>query len=102
MRILVLNVGSSTIKFQLIDTDGAAIAAASDKRLARGQLERIGGEAIVALDHAKWHKMPGNWDPKSPGGIPSATWNTLPSAATTGPTAQFQQWFPWTEGAESW
>jgi len=50
MRILVLNVGSSSVKFQLIDTDGAAIAAASDKRLARGQIERIGGEAIVALE----------------------------------------------------
>jgi acetate kinase len=47
--ILVLNVGSSTIKFQLIDTDGAAIAAARDRRLARGQIERIGGEAILSL-----------------------------------------------------
>ena len=50
MRILVLNVGSSTIKFQLIETDGAAIAAANDRRLARGQIERIGGEAIVMLE----------------------------------------------------
>jgi acetate kinase len=50
VRILVLNVGSSTIKFQLIDTDGAAIAAVSDKRLARGQIERIGGEAIVTVE----------------------------------------------------
>ena len=47
--ILVLNVGSSTIKFQLIDTDAAAIAEARDRRVARGQIERIGGEAIVAL-----------------------------------------------------
>ena len=50
MRILVLNVGSSSIKFQLIDTGEAAIAAASDRRLARGQIERIGGEAIVTLE----------------------------------------------------
>jgi len=50
VRILVLNVGSSTIKFQLIETDGAAIAAANDRRLARGQIERIGGEAIVMLE----------------------------------------------------
>ena len=50
MRILVLNVGSSSIKFQLIDTDEAAIAAANDRRLARGQIERIGGEAIVTLE----------------------------------------------------
>jgi acetate kinase len=49
VHILVLNVGSSTLKFQLIDTDGAAIAAASDRRLARGTIERIGGEAILSL-----------------------------------------------------
>jgi acetate kinase len=48
--ILVLNVGSSTIKFQLIDTDGAAIAEARDRRLARGQIERIGGEAVITLE----------------------------------------------------
>ncbi len=49
MHILVLNVGSSSIKFQLIDTDEAAINDARDRRLARGQIERIGGEAIVTL-----------------------------------------------------
>ncbi|MEO7455860.1 MAG: acetate kinase [Gemmatimonadaceae bacterium] len=49
MHILVLNVGSSSIKFQLIDTDEQAIADARDRRLARGQIERIGGEAIVTL-----------------------------------------------------
>lgn len=50
MKILVLNVGSSTLKFQLIDTDDDAIAAATDQRLARGTIERIGGEAIIALE----------------------------------------------------
>jgi acetate kinase len=49
VRILVLNAGSSSLKFQLIDTDGAAIAASRDRRLARGQVERIGGQAIVTL-----------------------------------------------------
>jgi len=49
MKILVLNVGSSSLKFQLIDTDGDAIAKGSDRRLARGQIERIGGEAILTL-----------------------------------------------------
>ena len=49
MNILVLNVGSSSIKFQLIDTDEASIADARDRRLARGQIERIGGEAIITL-----------------------------------------------------
>ena len=49
MKILVLNVGSSSIKFQLIDTDQAAIAESRDRRLARGQIERIGGEAVLTL-----------------------------------------------------
>ena len=49
VNILVLNVGSASIKFQLIDTDEASIAGARDRRLARGQIERIGGEAIVTL-----------------------------------------------------
>ena len=49
MRILVLNAGSSSLKFQLIDTDGAAIAESRDRRLARGVVERIGGQAIVTL-----------------------------------------------------
>jgi acetate kinase len=52
VHILVLNVGSSSLKFQLIDTDGAAIAEQRDKRLARGQIERIGGEAILTLEAA--------------------------------------------------
>src|SRR6476661_6257248 len=49
VRILVLNAGSSSLKFQLIDTDGTAIAESRDRRLARGQVERIGGQAIVTL-----------------------------------------------------
>jgi acetate kinase len=52
VRILVLNAGSSSLKFQLIDTDGAAIAESRDRRLARGQVERIGGQAIVTLSAA--------------------------------------------------
>ena len=49
MNILVLNVGSSTLKFQLIRTDADRIAANADERLARGQIERIGGEAILTF-----------------------------------------------------
>jgi acetate kinase len=49
MNILVLNCGSSTVKFQLIATDLDRIAQNADKRLARGTIERIGGEAIVTL-----------------------------------------------------
>ena len=50
MHILVLNVGSSTLKFQLIDTDEDKIVGNADLRLARGVIERIGGEAIVSLE----------------------------------------------------
>ena len=47
MNILVLNCGSSTVKFQLIATDLDEIARNADRRLARGVIERIGGEAII-------------------------------------------------------
>ena len=50
MNVLVLNCGSSSVKFQIIATDVEAIANNSDQRLARGTIERIGGEAIVALE----------------------------------------------------
>jgi acetate kinase len=50
VHILVLNVGSSTLKFQLIETDEARISDNRDLRLARGVIERIGGEAIVTLE----------------------------------------------------
>lgn len=49
MHILVLNTGSSSLRFQLIDTDEESIANGSDRRLARGHVERIGGEAILTL-----------------------------------------------------
>lgn len=49
MNVLVLNCGSSTIKFQLIATELDAIANNEDRRLARGGIERVGGEAILTL-----------------------------------------------------
>lgn len=49
MRILVFNVGSSSLKFELLETDADAIANRRDRRLARGDIERIGGEAICTL-----------------------------------------------------
>jgi acetate kinase len=50
MNILVLNAGSSTLKFQLISTDPGRIAQNRDDRLCRGLIERIGGEAIITLE----------------------------------------------------
>src|SRR5918992_3854494 len=49
MNVLVLNFGSSSVKFHLIATDLQAIASDADRRLARGQIERVGGEAIITL-----------------------------------------------------
>jgi acetate kinase len=49
MNVLVLNCGSSTVKFQLVATDLDLIARDADVRLAGGQIERIGGEAILTF-----------------------------------------------------
>jgi acetate kinase len=49
MNVLVLNAGASSVKFQLISTDTARIGADTDERLARGIVERIGGEALVSF-----------------------------------------------------
>lgn len=49
MNVLVLNCGSSSVKFQLIATDLDLIAKNADRKLARGMIERIGGEAIITF-----------------------------------------------------
>ncbi len=49
MNVLVLNVGSSTVKFQLIRTDAERIDEDRDEKLASGTVERIGGEAVLSL-----------------------------------------------------
>src|SRR5205809_436173 len=49
MNILVLNCGSSSVRFQLIETDVEQIANNTDRRLTRGHIERIGGESIVTI-----------------------------------------------------
>jgi acetate kinase len=51
MNVLVLNAGSSSLKFQVIATDVDRIAKDGDERLSRGQVERIGGEAIVTIQN---------------------------------------------------
>ena len=49
MNVLVLNCGSSSVKFQLIATDLEQIEHDADKRLAHGLIERIGGAGIVTF-----------------------------------------------------
>jgi len=47
MKVLVLNSGSSSLKFQLIETDLEAIEKDEDRCLASGGIERIGSEALI-------------------------------------------------------
>ena len=49
MNILVLNCGSSSVKFQIIDTDLDLIQKNADKRLASGIIERVGSQALITL-----------------------------------------------------
>lgn len=49
MNVLVLNAGSSTLKFQVVRTDEDRMSNNADERLARGQYERIGGETIYSI-----------------------------------------------------
>jgi acetate kinase len=49
MNVLVLNCGSSSLKFQVIATDLEAIERDADRALARGSIERIGSECLVTL-----------------------------------------------------
>jgi acetate kinase len=49
MNVLVLNCGSSSLKFQIIQTDHELAQQDADRRLAKGLVERIGGKAAVSL-----------------------------------------------------
>jgi len=49
MNVLVLNSGSSSLKFQVIAIDLERIEQYKDERICRGEVEDIGGEAIVSI-----------------------------------------------------
>src|SRR5450759_5811617 len=49
MNVFVLNCGSSSLKFQIIETDAEMIEQDGDKQLAKGLIERIGSEAIITF-----------------------------------------------------
>lgn len=57
MNVLVLNSGSSSLKFQLIATDPGRMTENKDERLCRGLIERIGGEAIVTVQTPKGQRQ---------------------------------------------
>jgi acetate kinase len=53
VNVLVLNAGSSSLKFQIIATDPDRIKHNTDERLCRGQIERIGEEATITVHAGK-------------------------------------------------
>ena len=57
MNVLVLNSGSSSLKFQVIATDLDRIEKREDHRICRGEVERIGGEAIVTFQNSGHEKQ---------------------------------------------
>jgi acetate kinase len=52
MKILVLNCGSSSLKFQLVETDEDLARSGSDRALAKGQVENMGGIAVIKYEPA--------------------------------------------------
>ena len=50
MNVLVLNCGSSSLKFQIIETDLDIIEKNADQQKAKGLVERIGGQSLVSLE----------------------------------------------------
>ncbi len=53
MKVLVLNCGSSSVKFQLVETDEVSSMAGTDRALAKGLVENIGGTAILRYEAAE-------------------------------------------------
>jgi acetate kinase len=51
MNVLVLNSGSSSLKFQVIATDLERIQQHQDDRICRGEVEGLGGDATIRLQY---------------------------------------------------
>ena len=63
MNVLVLNSGSSSLKFQVIDSDLDRIKEYKDDRICRGEIEGIGAEAVIRIRYQctpdayhRWHR----------------------------------------------
>src|SRR5262245_157719 len=50
MKVLVLNCGSSSVKFQLLETDAVSARAGTDRLLAKGLVESVGGTGILKFE----------------------------------------------------
>jgi acetate kinase len=62
MNILILNCGSSSLKFQIINTDSEKISTNSDIELAKGLIEKVGTDnALISFKSTtKDNDNPGN------------------------------------------
>ena len=60
MHVLVLNCGSSSVKFQILDTDLDRITNNTDRRLAKGIVERVGSHALITFQAEGRPKMVGD------------------------------------------
>lgn len=49
MNVIVFNCGSSSLKFQIIETDLELIEKHADKMLAKGLIERVGSQSLITL-----------------------------------------------------
>ncbi len=49
MNVIVFNCGSSSMKFQIIDTDMERIEKDQDKQLAKGLIERLGSQSLITF-----------------------------------------------------
>ena len=49
MNVLVLNCGSSSLKFQILATDLDLIEIDTDRRSAMGVIERVGSHALITF-----------------------------------------------------
>jgi acetate kinase len=52
MNVLVLNCGSSSVKFQIVETDVDRIEHDDDRRLASGIIERVGSHGLITIQPA--------------------------------------------------
>lgn len=50
MKVLVVNCGSSSVKFQLVQTDAESARAGTDTALAKGLVENVGGAAVLKFE----------------------------------------------------
>ena len=57
MNVLVLNCGSSSVKFQMVETDVDLIASDADRRLVSGTIERVGSHALITIHLASGEKL---------------------------------------------